>query len=177
VNFEPLGNLRSQALQHLLDVGLPLMGRVSTKLRVYIDQECLLGLALMLEPVLNLVEVDLLSLLEILMHAIFSCDIAEYRETLANQLSVKPVVGVKLIHVMNVVVGDVTGLDVRIEQFLDEIVNLRMQLLHARVKVFLLESLSELGAELRAGGWSLLAGLGSRLLEHFIRVVAELHSF
>lgn len=111
------------------------------------------------------------------MHAIFSCYIAEYRETLANQLSVKPVVGVKLIHVMNVVVGDVTGLDVRIEQFLDEIVNLRMQLLHARVKVFLLESLSELGAELRAGGWSLLAGLGSRLLEHFIRVVAELHSF
>ena len=89
----------------------------------------------------------------------------------------KSVVRVKLIHVMNVVVGDVTCLDIRIEQFLDEIVNLRMQLLHARVKVFLLESLSELGAKLRARGWSLLAWLGSRLLEHLICVVAELHSF
>jgi hypothetical protein len=84
VDFEPLGNLRSQALQHLLDIVRPLMGRESTKLRVYINKEGLLGLALMLEPVLDLVEVDLLSLLEILMHPIFSSDIAEYRETLAN---------------------------------------------------------------------------------------------
>jgi hypothetical protein len=153
------------------------MGRDSTKLRVDIDQEGLLGLALMGGPVLDLVEVDLLSLLEVLMHPIFSGDIAEYREALANELSVKSVVRVKLIHVMNVVVGDVTGLDARSEQFLDEIVNLRMQLLHARVKVLLLESLSELRAELRARSWSLLAGLGSRLLEHLICVVAELHSF
>ena len=177
VNFKPLGNLRSQVLQHLLDVGLPLMGRDSTKLRVDIDQEGLLGLALMGGPVLDLVEVDLLSLLEVLMHPIFSGDIAEYREALANELSVKSVVRIKLIHVMNVVVGDVTGLDASSEQFLDEIVNLRMQLLHARVKVLLLESLSELRAELRARSWSLLAGLGSRLLEHLICVVAELHSF
>lgn len=109
------------------------MGRECTKLGVYIDQEGLLGLALMLEPVLDLVEVDLLSLLEVLMHPIFSCNIAEYREALTNEFSVKSVVRVKLIHVMNVVVGDVTGLDARIEQFLDEIVNLRVQLLHARV--------------------------------------------
>ena len=177
VIFKPQGNLRSQVLQHLLDVGLPLMGRDSTKLWVYIDQEGLLGLALMRDPVLDLVEVYLLSLLEILMHPIFSSNIAQYREALANQLSMKSVVRVKLIHVMNVVVGDVTGLDARSEQFLDEIVNLRMQLLHTRVKVFLLKNLSELGAELWAGSWSLLAWLGSRLLEHLICVVAELNSF
>lgn len=91
------------------------MGRDSTKLWVYIDQEGLLGLALMRDPVLDLVEVNLLSLLEILVHPIFSSNIAQYREALANQLSMKSVVRVKLIHVMNVVVGDVTGLDARSE--------------------------------------------------------------
>ena len=74
--FKPLGNIRSQVLQHLLNIGLPLRGWEISHLRVNIDQEGFLGLGLLLEPVLDLVEVDLLSLLKVLMHPIFSRDIA-----------------------------------------------------------------------------------------------------
>jgi len=84
---------------------------MTSNIWVNFAQKGFLSLILLHLQALHLVKVYLLPLLEIEMHAIFGGNITQYRETLGDQFCMKSVVWIKLVHMMNVIVGDVTSLD------------------------------------------------------------------
>ena len=96
-----------------------------------LNHDLLLELILLGLEGLHVVEVDSLSLLEEGVHLCVSAHIAEHLQTLGHQLSVQAVVGVELIHVVDVLVGYVAGFDLLQEHPLDEVIDARVEALHS----------------------------------------------
>jgi len=100
---------------------------------------------------LHLIEIDELPLLQMYVHCVLGYNVTENCETLGYHFYVEFVVRVQFVHVVDVGVGDVTGLDDRWEKALYEIGDPEVETLHRLFKFII----SKLPCELIAHIWYL----------------------
>jgi hypothetical protein len=112
-------------------------------------------------------------MLEVSMHLVLGHYVTKDAQTLCDKFHVQFVVRVQLVHVIDVLVRDVTRSESCPEKFLDKLADSQIQLLHLDIKFLLWEHLLEFGVKFN---WLLLS-LGLLWCEHLIVTIAEFVDF